>query len=144
MLLPERSKDRAVFEGRPVWSVVEGGVLRRREADASRLADLDRGSLVVARRRHEAWHGPIAAFVVAPELRLGRLIELVDVDVCPWQDEDAARVFDLGLASVLEYARRFALRSAKRRRDPPMLEGIAIPEGLGGPRVKEWLDGLAR
>lgn len=141
MLLPEPVRDRSVFEGRPLWSMVEAGVARSRACEASRLADLDGCSVVIARRRHQAWHGPVAGFRVAEDLRRAWLVELFGIDVCPWADEDAKSVFDWGVASVLEYARLFG-RGPPRRLDGlrPALDGIIVPEGLGGVQVRQWLD----
>lgn len=138
MLLPERINDLSRFADRSLWSIVEGAELSPRACDASRLAALNRCSLVVARRRHGAWHGPIAGFRVAPPLRRAWLMELLDVDVCPWEGDDARSIFDHGVASVLEYARLFGTERPRADRKEAALAGIIVPVDLGGPRVQQW------
>lgn len=115
-------------------------MLRQRPGDAQRLLDVGGCSVVIARRRHGAWHGPIAGFRVAQSLRQAWLVELLDVDVCPWRDEDAARYFDGGVAAVLDVMRRLEVTRARRRAKEPASWGITLPAGLGGPRVQAWLD----
>ncbi len=85
------------------------------------------------------WRGPIAGFRLAAGLRRGWLVELLDVDVCPWADDDAAAIFDWGVASVLEYARMFGAEWPAQRRRGTALDAITVPESINGPQVGQWL-----
>ncbi len=138
MLLPEPVTDLSVFDDRPVWTVIEDGVLRQRAASTATLARLERCSLVVARRRHQMWTGPIAGVRIADDLRRAWLVELVDVDHCPWGDPDSIAIFDFGLVAVLEYVRLFGARGPRRAERRPAIDGLTLPDEIHGPRIDAW------
>jgi hypothetical protein len=94
IVIPGGSLERAVREAvqhREVWALMMAGELvgtKLVTADA-RDAALERclsHSLVLVGQRHGAILGPVAAFAVSAELGLVKLVELVWMDVEPFQD----------------------------------------------------------
>jgi hypothetical protein len=95
---------------REVWAMVVAGELSGTKlvTPAARAAALERclaASLVLAGQRHGVVLGPVAGFVVSADLRRARLVELVWMDLDPFQ-EGALTRHVLGLVEAVSVRAR--------------------------------------